>query len=80
MKNLRSSAFFEKFKETLRKSEAGEIQLNLSRTNEIEQQISDQGLLRKFRPPKYESKLRNIVSQINDQFESGFEIDKEAYN
>jgi len=79
LKNLRTSSFFEKFKETLRKSEAWELQLNLSSLNEIEQQISDQGLLRKFRPPKYESKLRNIVSQINDQFERGYEIDKEAY-
>ena len=47
----------------------------MNRTNEIENDIRELGLLDKFRPNNYKGSLKDNIKEINMMFDNGFEID-----
>jgi len=50
----------------------------MNRTNEIENDIRELGLLDKFRPKNFTGSLKDNVKEINMMFDTGFEIDYET--
>jgi hypothetical protein len=50
----------------------------MNRTNEIENDIRELGLLDKFRPKNFTGSLKDNVKEINMMFDNGFEIDYET--
>ena len=54
------------------------MRLNMNRTNEIENDIRELGLLDKFRPNNFKGSLQDNIKEINMMFDNGFEIDYET--
>lgn len=70
---------FSEFENYIRKTQTGELRINMNRTNEIENDIREQGLLDKFRPSNFKGSLKDNIKEINTMFDNGFEIDNETF-
>jgi hypothetical protein len=59
----------------LRQIETGEFQISLNESSNIERMTRQGKLLQKFRPANYDGTLRALISEINEKFSQGWEID-----
>lgn len=75
LESLKPKNMYSEFESQLRQTDTGEFSINLNRSSEIERDINTSGLLDKYHNPNYFGSLKALITQINDKFASGWEID-----